>query len=134
MFIVAQLSRYVKLSEWLAAVSVVLLLVHLVVLLSGLLTDCIQYFKDFIRTFNRSCDVAPTTGDLEQSVVGQIIVTLDRMRDTTIFEFTPQAERLDLVANSGNLLESSGHNILTVGRLTSKLSRVRANRIQREPT
>ena len=104
MSFVAQLPRYVKLSDLLAAVSVVLLLVHIVVRLSGLLTDCIEYSKDFIRTFNRSFDLAPTTGDLEQSVVGRIIVTLDRMRDTTLFEFAPQTERLNLVPNPIKLI------------------------------
>lgn len=57
----------IKLSEWLAAVFVVLLFIHLVVLLSGLPTDRIQYFKDFIRTFNGRRNVAPATGGLEQS-------------------------------------------------------------------
>lgn len=63
-------------------------------LLNGRLAECLEYFQDLVSAFTRSFDMSPTGRELEQSVVSRVVVALDRMRDTTLFEFTPQTECL----------------------------------------
>ena len=105
--------------------------VHVVAPFSRPMSDYRDDFQNLVSTFHLRFDVAPTTGDLEEPVVGHIMVAPHGKRYTTLFEFAPHAERLDLIVKSGYFLKSF-HRDTSSARpppegTTRRRSRLRSN-------